>query len=30
MMTDRSHTAAAPLDLLQIICDGLRAPEGGA
>jgi AcrR family transcriptional regulator len=30
MMTDRSHMAAAPLDLLQIICDGLRAPEGGA
>jgi AcrR family transcriptional regulator len=30
MMTDRSHMAAPPLDLLQIICDGLRAPEGAA
>jgi AcrR family transcriptional regulator len=30
MVTDRPHMAAAPLDLLQIICDGLRAPEGAA
>ncbi len=28
MVTDRPHMLAAPLDLLQIICDGLRAPEG--
>jgi AcrR family transcriptional regulator len=30
MATDRPHTTASPLDLLQIICDGLRAPEGAA
>jgi AcrR family transcriptional regulator len=30
MVTDRSHLQAPPLDLLQIICDGLRAPEGAA